>query len=376
MFDLAELDPVYYFLAISFAAIFGATLGSFLNVCIWRLPREGLSLSSPSRSHCPACGAAIPWYDNIPMLSWLALGGRCRACRAPISVRYLIVEALTAMLFAVLAAKFLDPGDPRWPELLVLGALVSALVVASFIDIDLRILPDEITLGGMMLVPAVALLVPELHTRPADGTIWRLLAVTGDGLAAADLVPGFLREPEPAALVGAVLAAAGATAGLHGFRLYWRLTHPGEPKPLRDGALASVLAGTVVPVAWAVAVRPEWALHPRVISLASALAGMAAGSALVLSVGIAGRVLFRKEAMGFGDVKLMGLLGGFAGWIGVLVGFALACLLGSMVGVARLAITRSRYLWFGPFLSLGCLLVILFPAALRRAFEWYLGLFR
>ncbi len=124
--------------------IFGAAVGSFLNVVIYRLPRER-SLVRP-RSACPACGAVIRWYDNIPLLSWLALRGRCRGCRAPISIRYPFVEAAAGAL-AVLALQ-------RW------GASVTMVEVVVFawislalglIDLDFQILPDVLTIPSLLL---------------------------------------------------------------------------------------------------------------------------------------------------------------------------------------------------------------------------------
>src|SRR2546426_2491754 len=150
-------------LCIGIAAVFGACIGSFLNVCIWRLPRPGLSIFFPRRSHCPACGTSLAWYDNIPILSWLILGARCRSCKWPISSRYPLVEALTAILFGVTAYRYLPAETGQWGEFLAVSALAAALIVASLIDIDLRIIPDEITLPGMVALPILGLLIPELH---------------------------------------------------------------------------------------------------------------------------------------------------------------------------------------------------------------------
>ena len=110
-------------------------------------------------------------------------------------------------------------------------------------------------------------------------------------------------------------------------------------------------------------------------SLWAALVGMAVGASLVFLVGEVGSRVFRKPAMGFGDVKLMGLLGAFTGWAGVLAGFFLACLLGSVVGIFLLVRYRSRYLPFGPFLALGCLSMILWPESFARLMRWYSHLF-
>lgn len=366
---------------LAFAASLGAVVGSFLNVCIWRMPRPGLRVGSPRRSHCPACGTALAWYDNIPLVSWLWLGGQCRTCRARISIRYFAVEALTGLLFVLVAFKVLlpsarhlheMPGLP-WAEFVVLATLVSGLVVASFIDMDLKILPDEITLRGMMLVPFVAFFLPGLHASPGDPWIWEALAGVSTQLEGAGLPgQGIGRVGQVVAI--SVAALAGFAGGLHGYRLYWKWVHH-TPNRLRDGLLAAILAAFVLAVAVAVYLEPALALHPRVISLTIALLGMLVGSSIIFGVGLVGSWVFRKAAMGFGDVKLMGLLGGFVGWKGALAGFAIACLLGSVVGGIRMIVIRSRYLWFGPFLSAGCLLVLFFPGPLRRFLDWYMGLF-
>ncbi|MEA2127107.1 MAG: leader peptidase (prepilin peptidase) / N-methyltransferase [Solirubrobacteraceae bacterium] len=120
------------------AGVFGAVLGSFLNVVIWRLPR-GESLVSP-RSACPHCGTQLAAYENIPIVSWLVLRGRCRHCGEPISPRYPLVEALTAVLMA-LVPIFLGTDDDVW----IGFAMVLILIPLTFIDLDHRILPNKIT---------------------------------------------------------------------------------------------------------------------------------------------------------------------------------------------------------------------------------------
>ena len=122
--------------------------------------------------------------------------------------------------------------------------------------------------------------------------------------------------------------------------------------------------------------RPDFLLLPRVVSFWSALLGMAAGATLVFAVGVAGTKVFRKPAMGFGDVKLMGLLGAFTGWAGVVEGFFVACFLGAFVGVFVLLRYKSRYIPFGPFLAMGGLVLILWPDGVERLMAWYMGLFR
>jgi len=135
------------------ALLFGLLIGSFLNVCIYRLPRD-LSVVQP-RSFCPACEKPIAWFDNIPLASYLMLGGRCRKCGARIPIRYPIVELLTGILFAVSVAG-LGVSLPalKW---CLYGALMVGL---AFSDLEQRILPDEFTLGGAVAGILLAAWVP------------------------------------------------------------------------------------------------------------------------------------------------------------------------------------------------------------------------
>jgi leader peptidase (prepilin peptidase) / N-methyltransferase len=133
------------------AALMGAVFGSFLNVVAYRLPR-GESLSRP-RSRCPGCQTPIKPYDNVPVLSWLALRGRCRSCRAPISWRYPFVEAATGLLCALVVIV----KGPDEDALLGL-ALVLLLVPVTLIDLDHRIIPNRLMLIGAVLAPAIVLL--------------------------------------------------------------------------------------------------------------------------------------------------------------------------------------------------------------------------
>lgn len=142
--------------------VFGALVGSFLNVCIYRIPRS-LSIVWPS-SACPACGVPIRPWDNIPILSFLLLGGRCRACKARIPLRYPIVETLNAVIYVSLLNRFW----PGWP-FLVYAVFCSALIVITFIDLDFQIIPDRITLPGIPAgVLAGSLLLPDPFFRAAD----------------------------------------------------------------------------------------------------------------------------------------------------------------------------------------------------------------
>jgi len=143
------------------AFIFGSVIGSFLNVCIYRMPRS-MSIITPS-SRCPSCNIPIRAYDNIPMLSYLLLGGRCRVCKARIPLRYPLVEFLNAALYVSVLWRFgLD-----W-HTLVYFIFCSALVVITFVDLDFQIIPDRITLPGILIgLIAGSLLMPDPFMRNA-----------------------------------------------------------------------------------------------------------------------------------------------------------------------------------------------------------------
>jgi leader peptidase (prepilin peptidase)/N-methyltransferase len=149
--DLSQL-PIWFPYMVFF--LLGSLLGSFANVVIYRLPR-GESVVKP-RSHCQKCGKMVKWYDNIPMISWLILRGRCRHCGAEFSFRYFLVELLTGVLFA-LTFQFVG-----WSWLLVDDLIfIFTLVICSFIDLDHMILPDIFTLSGIVIGLVGALLNPE-----------------------------------------------------------------------------------------------------------------------------------------------------------------------------------------------------------------------
>ncbi|MFH0964278.1 MAG: prepilin peptidase [Planctomycetota bacterium] len=145
-----------------FVFALGAIVGSFLNVCIHRLPREESIIFPPS--HCPRCGAPVKPYDNVPILSWLALRGRCRSCGGPISPRYLAVELLTALVFlGILLACAHAPG-----MLVVALIFASSLIVVVFVDLEHQIIPDEISLGGIAFGLAASLACPALQSSSVE----------------------------------------------------------------------------------------------------------------------------------------------------------------------------------------------------------------
>jgi len=271
-----------------YAFVVGAVTGSFLNVCIHRLPR-GFLLHTP-RSHCPFCNEPIRWHDNIPVVSYLLLGRRCRYCGVRISPRYALVEVLTGALFAYVAWRTACGAEADYARLGVYSGLAAALVAASFVDLEFRIIPDEISLPGAVLAPVVSLLLPSLHD---------------------------LRDPI-----------------------------------------------FVVPLARALGTG-----SPHVSALIASLVGMVLGAGVIWALRVIGRALFRKEAMGLGDVKLMAFVGGLLGWKLALLAIVLASFIGAAVGLVVLAVTRERRIPFGPYLSAGSLVAALHAGDVARVFD-------
>src|SRR5437764_8883980 len=210
-------------LVLSLAFALGACIGSFLNVCIYRLPQDESVLRPASR--CPRCATPIAWRDNIPLLSWLLLAARCRACRAPISARYPLVEAATGGL-AVLALARFGPSAAAAVAFL----FTAALLLITFIDLDHRFIPDEVSLPGIVVGLASAFLPGRIA--PADallgvliggGVLWtvawgyeRWTGVEGMGYGDVKLlamIGAFLGwQAVPAVLV--VAALTGSLAGI------------------------------------------------------------------------------------------------------------------------------------------------------------------
>jgi leader peptidase (prepilin peptidase) / N-methyltransferase len=178
-YDLAAFAAEFPWFFPVCAALFGAIVGSFLNVVIYRLPLEK-SIVTPG-SHC-GCGKPIAWYDNLPVLSWFLLRGRARCCGRPYSFRYAFVELLTAGLFLACALLFA-------PAKALLGmAFLACLVCATFIDLDHMIIPDVFTIGLGVLGVALALLVPSLHSVTAEVPI--LAHLRSGGIALTGLLIG------------------------------------------------------------------------------------------------------------------------------------------------------------------------------------------
>jgi len=236
------------------SGMFGLVFGSFLNVCIYRIPRDKSIVWPPSG--CPHCGTPIKWYDNIPVLSFIILLGKCRHCKKPISWQYPIIELLTAVLTVLVVWRF---GLTVWTFVVI--AAVYSLIILSVIDLELMIIPDRFSLGLMVLGLAFAWCNPNF-----EGLWWQ-------------------KE---------LYSLLGAAVGLFG----------------------------------------------------------------VLAIAIIGTWIFKKDAMGGGDVKLMGGVGALIGWKGVLTTIVMASFAGLVYAVFLMIFKGKKggdAIPFGPFLSLGAL---------------------
>lgn len=325
-------------------AVFGLVCGSFLNAVIHRLPR-GIGLSYPRRSFCPQCGRSLPWYENIPVFSWLALRGKCSGCSAPIPARYPLVETLTAVLFVALWWHF-----P--PAVAAAYMLLAALLVAgTFIDLEHMILPDCLTLGGAAAGVMLSVVVPGLLPGGTwDAQLRSSLFGAGVGFAAlfavvelGKLAFGRKRlELQPA----------------EKFRLELRR---GEPFLLIAGEeweLGDFFYRPTDEIRLHLENGELWRLGSRGVVLNGESSTYAAADGAENTVCA---IVVPREAMGFGDVKLMLTLGAFLGWPGAIFSIAAGSVIGAVAGVAMLALRRvdeAGRIPFGPYLAAGALLWI------------------
>lgn len=262
------MTAIYHNIIPIFVFIFGAVVGSFLNVCIYRIPNEE-SIAFPA-SHCPKCNKPIRGYDNIPILSYILLGGKCRACKSSISMRYPLVELISALFATALFFKF-----GLAPELAVYYIFICALIVITFIDIDHYIIPDVISI--------------------------------------------------PMLIIGIVLSIFNDKTGL-------------------------------------------------IVGFKSSLLGVIAGAGFLLLVAGAYYLIKKKEGMGMGDVKLLGMLGAFLGLKSIFFIVFLSSILGALYGVPYAMLAKkdsSQPIPFGPFLAAAGVIYLFYGEAV---IGWYLNL--
>jgi len=380
--------PDWIWLVFLFA--FGCCIGSFLNVVIYRLPRERSIVSPPSA--CPACGRHIRWFDNIPLVSWLLLGRKCRYCKAPISPRYFIIELLTGLVFVGIFLLYfrsdLRSGIPAildggWLIWLVSAALLAGLIAASAIDVELWVIPLSIcwfvtaaglaasALAGWVIDPAV------LHQ-------YFLLPSTADIILRSSTVASLAAGATLGLVISNLLLAAGLVRRSYDLaRLKDSAEKAGRAEQLQEFSDRIEVCREIIfllPIVvcsigahWVVSRFSSsfgfWLSFSQklpVAGLLGALWGYFVGAGLVWATRIFGTLVFGKEAMGLGDVHLMGAAGAVIGPVFVVIAFFIAPFFGLAWAGTQMFFRKTRQIPYGPFLSLGILVgIILHDGFLR-----------
>lgn len=343
--------------------ILGAFVGSFLNVCIHRMPL-GMSVVSPP-SHCPHCQYRIPALLNIPIITWLWLRGKCAHCGAAISPRYLGVEVLTALTFTGLWLAF---GEAQPGVALAYCVLFSGFIVATFIDFDHLIIPDEITIGGAFVGFVLAGIVPEML---GETVRTEAMLRSGTGIAVgAGVVFGVVQ-------FGKLLFGREKVPVEPGTRVVFHeegIVLPDRVVPFDDLFFRQSdtvrLKGEKVELADRCYPVAEVALSPKRLRVGPDELVPAEEPYLAA---ITRQLVLPREAMGLGDVKFMATIGAFLGWRATLFSLGAASMLGAIVGVTLIAIGRREWssrLPFGPYLTAGAILWI---AGASRWWERFFG---
>jgi leader peptidase (prepilin peptidase)/N-methyltransferase len=330
----------------TFAFVIGAIVGSFLNVCIHRMPRDE-SIVNP-RSHCYSCGKMIPWYHNIPLLSYFLLGGKCHFCKAKFSIRYWMVELLTALLWLWVWRTF------PWDQAIVYMIFVSGLIAATFIDFEHYIIPNEITLGGVLagiicsgLVPSLQL--ERLHSYAALWSLsgafagyFSLWAVVEIGKKVFGVKKVRLSQPTQVLLTSEGITMDDAMDRWEDIFSRESDTLSFEAKEIQLGekkweqALVRVNYQQVM-------IQDEVFPFENFAELR--------GTTELISI--------PREAMGFGDVKFLAAIGAFLGPKSIFFVILFSSLTGSVVGLTTMMIGKREWglkLPYGPYLAFAALL--------------------
>ncbi len=404
-----------------------------MNVVVWRLPRVELpaegnllrdflasfkALSNPP-SHCPNCDIPLKWYDNVPIIGWIKLGGKCRFCRQKFSIRYPIVELATALIFAgyflayyhyqvraccpepIVTGYTSDALGIQhavtlqrwvlhdsWPIYLLYMALLSGLVAASLIDAELYIIPLEIP----WLIAILGIAVHTIADRPTIPGSLNLVGESGPALAALaagagmglilslalwgrGLIPTSFAQGEPMLEVDRRDLQAEMDRAKRAGET-WKegpLPPPYTPAEIRREIskemiflLPPLIAGGIFSAAaiWVPGVHIKWAAiiasNTSVSGLLGSLLGAMVGAFVVWMTRILGTLAFRRVAMGLGDVHLMFGVGAVIGAAGATVAFFIAPFFGILTAIYMLIFRRGREIPLGPYLSLATALVMLF----------------
>lgn len=328
---------------------FGSMVGSFLNVCIYRMPRGESVISPPS--HCPHCGYSIPWYLNVPLITWVYLKAKCRNCGAPISPRYFLVELLTGITFL---ACWLAFGPQSVLLTLAYCFVLAGFIAATFIDFEHFIIPDEITIGGIVAGVFCSFFVPQLHETNdlASAMKQSFLGIAVGG----GLIYGILRlvklafgkqkiplEPN-SKVIFTETALILPTESVPYEELFYRdsdfIALQGKTVELIDRCYANAPV-RLTPKSLKIGEEkfdPETIPHMEIVT---------------------DEIVLPREAMGFGDVKFMAAIGAFLGWKAVVFSLMASSIIGATVGILLIVCKKREWssrLPYGPYIALGAVM--------------------
>ena len=367
--------PFDHWLWIIPSFLIGACIGSFLNVVIYRLPL-GLSVNEPKRSFCPKCKSPIPLRRNIPLFSWLLLRGRCADCKCRIPFRYFAVELLTALLFTAAWWVFSRPGVDGAVAIPFLWLFLSLLVAITFIDAEHLIIPPVLTWAGAAAGLVACALWPQLPALGGqaggwlDGLKHSAIGWAGGffGLWAVvelgKLAFGRLDKKFETAVPWKVQEGAGEDSPmefiLNGETIEWWDIFSRKTDRLMIDAGEIVLDGETLPGGRLIVRELEFELPDGSVKPFLQIRSFE---------GTATRAVIPREAMGMGDIHLLGMIGAFFGWAGMF--FAVFC--ASVYAIILAIIGRVGFgvrLPFGPFLALGA---VTWMFGGWKLWEWYLN---
>jgi len=324
-----------------FMIFLGACVGSFLNVCIVRMPKE-LSIVSPG-SHCMSCKKPVAWYDNIPLLSYVLLGGKCRYCKAKYSIRYFFIELLTAVTFWAFFKYF--------GLTAVMGAylvMVSGFIVATFVDFEYRIIPDEISIGGMFAGLILSFFIPELHGLPLQFGNW-LINLKSLGWSVLGVLAGG-GTIYAMTIIGNGLIPRSMRKIDHATKEEFADAFSPMKKDIIDGLWANMVRsgymndnGDIFKTYWDIKKPADLQFDPEFVAYK--------------------KKVFKTVLMdttGGGDVKLMAMVGAFLGWKLAFLTFFLAPFFGAVYGIVEKIRTKDSAIAYGPFLVLAALISLFF----------------
>jgi len=410
-----ESESVIEAIRILFVFLFGACVGSFLNVVIYRVPM-GKSIVRPS-SHCPSCGEPIRWYDNIPILSWLLLRGRCRACGARISIQYPLIEAATGLMVTGLYVAYflakvrtlqLGPADPVAPAALVFpeggpmflahAGLLCALLASAAVDLKYYVVPLPVMWTAAAGGAVAVVLQPHPFLPSVSATTAAAAAAAAVGLLASLgairlgwLTPSFVDAPDrdrpmppPARADTPAARRKRKSRKRRKRRGSVGVTSADGVDPRREvlrevlflapafalAIAAGMLVTKVEPVAawWGGlfdgAAHPV--LAPRLAGLGGVVFGFLIGGLWIWGTRIIATLAFGREAMGMGDVHILAGVGAVTGWVVPSLAFFLAPVSGLVIVLYFFVRRRQRELPYGPWLALGTVLAMLFYDGLVR----------